>query len=70
MPEGPDQGLKADITVVADGMVQKYAEHNPLYLCDIAPRLARHPQRDIWRLTPRGWKESRSPSPSSTDPNG
>lgn len=40
------------------------------YLCDIVPRLARHPQRDIWQLTPRGWKESRSPSSSSTDPGG
>jgi len=31
MPEGPDNGLKADITVVADVVVQKYAEHKPLY---------------------------------------
>lgn len=31
MPEGPDHGLKADITVVADVVVQKYAEHKPLY---------------------------------------
>jgi transposase len=31
MPEDPDNGLKADITVVADVVVQKYAEHKPLY---------------------------------------
>ena len=31
MPEGPDHGLKADITVVAEVVVQKYAEHKPLY---------------------------------------
>ncbi|MCL4722543.1 MAG: IS66 family transposase zinc-finger binding domain-containing protein [Gammaproteobacteria bacterium] len=31
MPAGPDHGLKADITVVADVVVQKYAEHKPLY---------------------------------------
>ncbi|MBN9693776.1 MAG: transposase [Verrucomicrobia bacterium] len=31
MPEGPDHGLKADITVVADVVFQKYAEHKPLF---------------------------------------
>lgn len=31
MPAGPDHGLKADIAVVADVVVQKYAEHKPLY---------------------------------------
>ena len=31
MPEGPDNGLKAEISVVADVAVQKYAEHKPLY---------------------------------------
>lgn len=40
------------------------------YLCDIVPRLGRHPQRDIGQLTPRGWMESRSPSSSPTDPGG
>lgn len=40
------------------------------YLCDIVPRLARHPQRDIWQLTPRGWKESRSHSLTSMNPGG
>ena len=40
------------------------------YLCDVVPRLSRHPQRDIWQLTPRGWKESRSHSPTSMNPGG
>jgi len=31
MPEGPDQSLKAEVSVVADVVVQKYAEHKPLY---------------------------------------
>jgi hypothetical protein len=29
------------------------------YICDVLPRLSHHPQRDIWQLTPRGWKETR-----------
>ena len=40
------------------------------YLCDVVPRLSRHPQRDIWQLTPRGWKESRSHSPTAMNPGG
>jgi hypothetical protein len=36
------------------------------YLCDIIPRLSRHPQRDIWQLTPRGWKETFGPKPSQS----
>lgn len=40
------------------------------YLCDIVPRLSRHPQRDIWQLTPRGWKESRSPTTAPLGPAG
>jgi hypothetical protein len=40
------------------------------YLCDIIPRLGSHSQRDIWQLTPRGWKESRGPSTSPLDPGG
>jgi hypothetical protein len=40
------------------------------YLCDIVPRLSRHPQRDIWQLTPRGWKESRAARESSSAPSG
>jgi transposase len=31
MPEAPDDRLKADITVVADVVVQKHGEHKPLY---------------------------------------
>lgn len=31
MAEGPDHGLKADVSVVADVVVQKYADHKPLY---------------------------------------
>ena len=30
------------------------------YLCDIVPRLSSHPQREIWKLTPRGWRDSRA----------
>jgi len=40
------------------------------YLCDIVPRLSRHPQRDIWQLTPRGWKENRDPRPPPFAPSG
>lgn len=40
------------------------------YLCDIVPRLSRHPQRDIWQLTPRGWKESRGPTTPPLSPAG
>lgn len=36
------------------------------YLCDIIPRLPRHPHRDIWQLTPRGWKETFGPKPSQS----
>jgi hypothetical protein len=32
------------------------------YLCDIVPRLSSHPQREIWKLTPRGWRDSRAPA--------
>jgi transposase len=37
------------------------------YLHDILRRLPTHPNKDIWQLTPRGWKEtfaSKSPPPS------
>jgi transposase len=36
------------------------------YLHDILRRLPTHPNKDIWQLTPRGWKESfgSQPSPS------
>ena len=30
------------------------------YLCDIIPRLGRHPQKDIWDLTPRDWRDARA----------
>ena len=30
------------------------------YLCDIVPRLSSHPQREIWKLTPRGWRDNRA----------
>jgi transposase len=30
------------------------------YLCDIVPLLGRHPQKDIWDLTPRGWRDARA----------
>lgn len=36
------------------------------YLHDILQRLPSHPNKDIWQLTPRGWKEtfaSKSPHP-------
>lgn len=45
------------------------------YLCDVLGRLGTHPQKDIWELTPRGWRDSRArrdgpgpppPSPSLT----
>jgi hypothetical protein len=37
------------------------------YLHDILQRLPSHPNKDIWQLTPRGWKEtfaSKSPPPT------
>lgn len=30
------------------------------YLCDIVPRMGRHPQKDIWELTLRGWRDARA----------
>jgi transposase len=35
--------------------VESYA-----YLSDIVPRLSSHLQREIWKLTPRGWRDSRA----------
>ena len=35
------------------------------YLCDIVPRLGRHPQKDIWELTPRGWRDARAKAAGS-----
>jgi transposase len=39
------------------------------YLHDILRRLPSHPNKDIWQLTPRGWKETfalKSPPPSAS----
>jgi transposase len=39
------------------------------YLHDILRRLPSHPNKDIWQLTPRGWKETfapKSPSPTAS----
>lgn len=39
------------------------------YLHDILRRLPTHPNKDIWQLTPRGWKETfapKSPPPSAS----
>lgn len=38
------------------------------YLCDIIPRLGRHPQKDIWDLTPRGWRDARARAAGAADP--
>ena len=45
------------------------------YLCDVLGRLGTHPQKDIWELTPRGWRDARArrdgtvpPPPSSPAP--
>lgn len=39
------------------------------YLHDILRRLPHHPNKDIWQLTPRGWKETfGSPVPPSSAP--
>ena len=29
-------------------------------VCDMGPRLGRHPQKDIRKLTPRGWRDARA----------
>ena len=38
------------------------------YLCDIVPRLGRHPQKDIWALTPRGWRDARAKAAGAVAP--
>lgn len=38
------------------------------YLCDIVPRLGRHPQKDIWELTPRGWRDARAKAAGAVAP--
>ena len=40
------------------------------YLYDILRRLPSHPNKDIWQLTPRGWKETFAPKPPSPGPSG
>ncbi len=40
------------------------------YLHDILRRLPTHPNKDIWQLTPRGWKETFAPKSTSPSPSG
>jgi transposase len=40
------------------------------YLHDILRRLPTHPNKDIWQLTPRGWKETFAPHLPSPSPSG
>ena len=40
------------------------------YLHDILQRLPSHPNKDIWQLTPRGWKETFAPKSSPPNPSG
>ena len=39
------------------------------YLLDILRRLPDHPDKDIWQLTPRGWKETFAPKSSPPSPS-
>ncbi len=39
------------------------------YLLDILRRLPNHPIKDIWQLTPRGWKESFGVKPILPNPS-
>jgi transposase len=40
------------------------------YLQDILRRLPTHLDKDIWQLTPRGWKETFAPKSSPSNPSG
>lgn len=40
------------------------------YLHDILKRLPSHPNKDIWQLTPRGWKETFAPKSPTPCPSG
>jgi transposase len=40
------------------------------YLHDILRRLPSHPNKDIWQLTPRGWKETFAPKNPPRSPSG
>ena len=37
---------------------------------DILRRLPSHPNKDIWQLTPRGWKQSFGSKPAAPQPSG
>lgn len=45
--------------------IERYAD-----LGDTGPRLSRHPERDIWQLTPRGWKDSPASQGPPPGPGG
>ena len=40
------------------------------YLHDVLRRLPSHPNKDIWHLTPRGWKETFAPKSPQPNPSG
>jgi transposase len=40
------------------------------YLHDILQRLPAHPNKGIWQLTPRGWKDTFAPKPPLPGPSG
>ena len=40
------------------------------YLHDVLRRLPSHPNKDIWQLTPRGWKETFAPKSPPPSPSG
>ena len=40
------------------------------YLHDVLRRLPSHPNKDIWQLTPRGWKETFAPKSPVAAPSG
>ena len=40
------------------------------YLHDVLRRLPSHPNKDIWQLTPRGWKETFAPKSPLPNPSG
>ena len=40
------------------------------YLYDVLRRLPSHPNKDIWQLTPRGWKETFAPKSPQPNPSG
>ena len=40
------------------------------YLHDVLRRLPSHPAKDIWQLTPRGWKETFAPKSPTPCPSG